>query len=44
MFNITPSATHEDIKKEYYKLAKKYHPDNKESNLNQTVTKIFIKI
>jgi len=36
--NVSPNATLEEIKKEYYILAKKYHPDNNESsNLNQTV-------
>jgi hypothetical protein len=36
--NVSPNATLEEIKKEYYLLAKKYHPDNNEhSNHNQTV-------
>ena len=38
LLNLTPNSTIEEIKKEYYKLAKKYHPDNKEnSSANQTV-------
>jgi DnaJ-domain-containing protein 1 len=41
LLNLTPNANMDEIKKEYYKLAKKYHPDNKEnSNANQTVRKI----
>jgi len=36
--NISPNASLEEIKKEYYMLAKKYHPDNNESSShNQTV-------
>jgi curved DNA-binding protein CbpA len=37
--NVPSTATLEDIKKEYYKLAKKYHPDNinEKSKENQTV-------
>jgi DnaJ-class molecular chaperone len=30
--NCSPNSNYEDIKKEYYKLAKKYHPDNINSN------------
>jgi hypothetical protein len=38
LLNLTPNSNFEEIKKEYYKLAKKYHPDNKEnSSANQTV-------
>ncbi len=38
LFNLGPNASFDEIKKEYYKLAKKYHPDNKESSsANQTV-------
>jgi preprotein translocase subunit Sec63 len=41
ILNLNSSATLEDIKKEYYKLAKKYHPDNynEHSQVNQTVYK-----
>lgn len=39
ILNLTPNSSYDEIKKEYYKLAKKYHPDNKEgSNINQTVS------
>jgi preprotein translocase subunit Sec63 len=39
VLNITSNASAEEIKKEYYKLAKKYHPDNanENSSKNQTV-------
>jgi hypothetical protein len=38
LLNITPNASFDEIKKEYYKLAKKYHPDNKDnSSANQIV-------
>ena len=32
VLNISPAATAEEVKKSYYKLAKKYHPDNKSPN------------
>jgi len=37
--NSSPSSHIEDIKKEYYKLAKKFHPDNvnSDSKENQSV-------
>ena len=42
LLNLTPNANIDEIKKEYYKLAKKYHPDNKEnSSANQTVRKKY---
>ena len=39
----SPSSNIEDIKKEYYKLANKFHPDNKnsESKENQSVKLLF---
>jgi preprotein translocase subunit Sec63 len=38
LLNIDPNSSIEDIKREYYKLAKKYHPDNNEnSSANQIV-------
>ena len=38
ILNLTPNSTLEEIKKEYYRLAKKYHPDNSdESKVNQSV-------
>jgi DnaJ-class molecular chaperone len=38
LLNLNSNAPIEEIKKEYYKLAKKYHPDNKENSAaNQTV-------
>ncbi len=39
VLNSSPSSDIDSIKKEYYKLAKKYHPDNKNSDSkdNQTV-------
>jgi len=38
LLNIDPNASVDEIKREYYKLAKKYHPDNnEESKANQTV-------
>jgi DnaJ-class molecular chaperone len=41
ILNVPTTATSDNIKKEYYKLAKKYHPDNKNesSKENQTVKK-----
>lgn len=37
ILNLTPNASIKEIKNEYYKLAKKYHPDNREgSSANQT--------
>lgn len=37
--NLNSNATLDEIKKEYYRLAKIYHPDNvnENSSLNQTV-------
>jgi DnaJ-class molecular chaperone len=42
ILNVPSTASAEDIKKEYYKMAKKYHPDNVNENAkeNQTVYKI----
>ena len=38
ILNISPDSTQEEIKKTYYTLAKKYHPDNiPDSANNQTV-------
>jgi DnaJ-class molecular chaperone len=39
VLNVTTTATADEIKREYYKLAKKYHPDNTNENSkdNQTV-------
>jgi len=38
ILNIAPDSSQEEIKKTYYTLAKKYHPDNvPNSALNQTV-------
>ena len=38
LLNLGPQCSLDDIKKEYYRLAKKYHPDNIESSsANQTV-------
>ena len=42
LLNLGPNASFEEVKKEYYKLAKKYHPDNTESSANQTVKAIII--
>lgn len=44
ILNVPTTATQEEIKKEYYKLAKKYHPDNKNENSkeNQTVYNIVM--
>lgn len=47
VLNSSPSSHIDDIKKEYYKLAKKFHPDNINSNSkeNQSVNNIlFINI
>jgi curved DNA-binding protein CbpA len=40
ILNVPSSATLEEIKKEYYRLAKKYHPDNVNENSkdNQSVS------
>jgi preprotein translocase subunit Sec63 len=43
ILNIPTTATAEDIKREYYKLAKKYHPDNINENSKQNQTVKFIK-
>jgi DnaJ-class molecular chaperone len=42
ILNVNSSATPEEIKKEYYKLAKRYHPDNTNSKSkdNQAVNPI----
>jgi curved DNA-binding protein CbpA len=42
--NVPSTATLEEIKKEYYKLAKRYHPDNVNENSqdNQSVSDLFI--
>ncbi len=38
LLNLSPEASIGDIKKEFYTLAKKYHPDNNEnSSANQIV-------
>jgi hypothetical protein len=40
LLNLNSNCSIEEIKKEYYKLAKKYHPDNNEnSQKNQAVNK-----
>lgn len=41
--HCSPNSHYDDIKKEYYKLAKKYHPDNfhAESKDNQSVSILF---
>jgi DnaJ-class molecular chaperone len=40
LLNLTPNSDFDEIKKEYYKLAKRYHPDNTQnSNANQIVFK-----
>lgn len=46
ILNVNSNASHDEIKKEYYKLAKKYHPDNinEKSNSNQSVIIIIILI
>ena len=35
ILNLPLSATSDDIKKEYYKLAKQYHPDQTKSNFKE---------
>lgn len=43
ILNLPSTANQDDIKKEYYKLAKKYHPDNNpKSSQNQTVFFIIL--
>ena len=46
ILNISPDAPAEEIKKSYYKLAKRYHPDNKSTNApaNQNVSYSFSKL
>lgn len=42
LLNLNSNCSVEEIKKEYYKLAKKYHPDNNEnSSKNQTVIAFY---
>jgi len=42
VLNIPPDATQEEIKKTYYQLAKKYHPDNIPDSANNQTVNIFI--
>lgn len=42
ILNLSPDAPTDEVKKSYYKLAKKFHPDNKSPNApnNQNVCNI----
>jgi curved DNA-binding protein CbpA len=41
VLNVTTTASAEEIKKEYYKLAKRYHPDNTNENAKENQTEKF---